>query len=394
MKNGVTTSSKGSIVLERGDSFSPAITTRSAPTYHEWMSCERSGKRAKPARLSPRWGTSSTCFVAKVNLLQVGRYGNRGNWYPNYWKGYRLYDSWECENQWNTHPRGSYLIGTQELNSLIQNKIREKIMAGKAQAAVDIIQLGKTKDMMASAGTTLLHAFRALRGGRPMQRFVRDMNRTGFRSAAGKAWLQFIYGWVPTVGSIFEITEILAKNFSKGSIVTGSVSASLSKMKSGLIPGFGTYDAVCNAKAKGRYEYTVKDPKLLQLSHLGFTNPLSIAWEVLPWSFVLDWFVDVGGYINRMDFALGLSDVYWQYSCKKTGNVFNTYTSTPLAHKLDQSCISLVTFSDTYRSSPSNVITNSFKGLKPFTNQATRLTTVAALISQQIDSLKLFKHAR
>lgn len=33
-------------------------------------------------------------------------------------------------------------------------------------------------------------------------------------------------------------------------------------------------------------------------------NPLSIAWELMPWSFVADWFLDIGGYLRNMETAL------------------------------------------------------------------------------------------
>lgn len=42
------------------------------------------------------------------------------------------------------------------------------------------------------------------------------------------------------------------------------------------------------------------------LSQLGLTNPLLIAWELVPWSFVIDWFIPVGNYISSLDATLGL----------------------------------------------------------------------------------------
>jgi hypothetical protein len=31
---------------------------------------------------------------------------------------------------------------------------------------------------------------------------------------------------------------------------------------------------------------------------LGLADPLSVAWELTPWSFVVDWFLPVGDYLN------------------------------------------------------------------------------------------------
>lgn len=42
------------------------------------------------------------------------------------------------------------------------------------------------------------------------------------------------------------------------------------------------------------------------LSQLGLINPLEIAWEVMPWSFVVDWFLPVQTWIESMSSQTGL----------------------------------------------------------------------------------------
>lgn len=36
-------------------------------------------------------------------------------------------------------------------------------------------------------------------------------------------------------------------------------------------------------------------------ARFGLVNPLEVAWELLPFSFVADWFLPIGGYLNAMD---------------------------------------------------------------------------------------------
>jgi hypothetical protein len=38
---------------------------------------------------------------------------------------------------------------------------------------------------------------------------------------------------------------------------------------------------------------------------LGLTNPASLAWELLPWSFVFDWALPIGDYVNSWDAMIG-----------------------------------------------------------------------------------------
>lgn len=53
--------------------------------------------------------------------------------------------------------------------------------------------------------------------------------------------------------------------------------------------------------------YECDNPVWKSLSSLGITNPASTAYELLPFSFLLDWFLPVGNYLSAMDAAIGWS---------------------------------------------------------------------------------------
>jgi hypothetical protein len=42
-------------------------------------------------------------------------------------------------------------------------------------------------------------------------------------------------------------------------------------------------------------------------AQLGLIDPLEVAWEVLPWSFVVDWFLPVGNWLQTLSATAGLS---------------------------------------------------------------------------------------
>lgn len=59
-------------------------------------------------------------------------------------------------------------------------------------------------------------------------------------------------------------------------------------------------------------------------------NPISMAWETLPYSFVVDWFVDIGGYLrnletallSRNDFVSGYVSTFRRYeACSRVENL-------------------------------------------------------------------------
>jgi hypothetical protein len=49
----------------------------------------------------------------------------------------------------------------------------------------------------------------------------------------------------------------------------------------------------------------VRDHELFDKGRLTPLNPASLLWELLPCSFVADWFVDIGGYLQNLESAMG-----------------------------------------------------------------------------------------
>lgn len=51
---------------------------------------------------------------------------------------------------------------------------------------------------------------------------------------------------------------------------------------------------------------------------LGITNPLATAWELIPYSFVLDWVIGVGEYLNNLDALVGIEECIIRSGYKHT----------------------------------------------------------------------------
>lgn len=70
-------------------------------------------------------------------------------------------------------------------------------------------------------------------------------------------------------------------------------------------------------------EFEIENAMLKTLYEYGLTNPLEIAWEMTPWSFVVDWFLPIGAWIR--DVSSPRSLLYKQGS--KTTTITSTVTS-------------------------------------------------------------------
>lgn len=70
-----------------------------------------------------------------------------------------------------------------------------------------------------------------------------------------------------------------------------------------VISGVGSVEHISTGR-KGafvRLDMTPNVQFLSALGSLGLTNPLDVAWEVLPFSFVVDWFIPIGNWLNVLD---------------------------------------------------------------------------------------------
>lgn len=72
----------------------------------------------------------------------------------------------------------------------------------------------------------------------------------------------------------------------------------------------------------------MSNPELFALASLGLLNPASLAWELVPLSFVVDWIVPVGPFLEAMTAGVGieLSHAYRKEYTKSNFTMFWTYT--------------------------------------------------------------------
>lgn len=133
-------------------------------------------------------------------------------------------------------------------------------------------------------------------------------------------FLEYSYGWLPLLadikGSIDEYDSMYKSPLpfvtGKGGMsheewYTTSSQNSASPATPSHFPHIANFEVKKRQSAKVRIDYVVGDKALADLSRLGLLNPLEVAWDLVPYSFVIDWFVPVSGYIQAFTADAGLS---------------------------------------------------------------------------------------
>lgn len=255
---------------------------------------------------------SSTIFrgeFVRRGPLHTGSYG----YFPDFYGQYPY-----SGNGWLSTPPAH---GVKSWNRAYQ-KFKDEIVGESSQIGTFAAERKEAFGMVANRVIGLRNAYKALRRG-DFRQFLKMLSvdpkrkhRSKLRSAASEAsglWLEYWFGWSPTVNDLFLLSEVLAHKpisqpyhaASKTTLpdAVGSASNTSSFME---ITESGFY--ICKTGAKVR----VINPDELILQQMGLLNPLSIAWEVVPFSFVVDWFTKFGDVISTCtDFAgLELTDAY------------------------------------------------------------------------------------
>jgi len=222
------------------------------------------------------------------------------------------------------------------LSSLTLNRAREKFMAKANQRvslAVDILQRKEAYDMITRRVTQaakVINDVRKLRFGDA----IRDLGLkkpADWRSVprtAGGWWLEYSYGWKPLVQDIHDAAAVLSSPQDDLWIQESSTQPYREVFQADVGPPNNAgihYQNVNVGKVFARVGATVSvtNPNLQALKNAGLTNPLTWAWEVIPFSFVVDWFYGVGDFLESLDDTVGLQvrDGFYTTGWKGTSQV-------------------------------------------------------------------------
>lgn len=191
-----------------------------------------------------------------------------------------------------------------------------------------LVTLAEGRDTVAMIGQTtskLYSAYKSLRRGKfsdfattlfpTDSSVVRSRLKRNWRRSRSKnrkqfaedAWLEYHYGWVPLLIDIDDGARYLANLLhDRRQLLT--VSGEGRKFFSETNDN-GSVKTTSFGSVRCKYcaSYEISDPALFRASSAGLTNPASVVWELIPFSFVADWFVNVGGMLELFDVEVGLT---------------------------------------------------------------------------------------
>lgn len=197
--------------------------------------------------------------------------------------------------------------------------------------------LNKVSDMKVNIGTALAESGKTLsqltRIALKIWAVLRKIRHGDFRGAAAllgmrgyqwrnakyqshrwsDMWLQIQYGLLPLLLDAFGIQEALKRGLREKDHIfhaSRTISEEINPIEFSGDPS--EYLSMVVGGSAGRlyqrkYFFQIFSSELDLFNNLGLTNPLAIAWEVVPFSFVVDWFLPIGNFLSALTAPIGVT---------------------------------------------------------------------------------------
>lgn len=200
-----------------------------------------------------------------------------------------------------------------------QTKLRLAIKDQKTNLAQSLAEYKQTQNMFLSNAKAIADSFRSLkRGNVPGAMKALGLKPKQLRGTISNRWLELRYGWVPLLQDLHGSVEELQTAFNRPWFRRIKVRDKTENRQVGSVPG-----PIPEIKISYDYQHIESAQAVAYVrgnppteTRLGFTNPANLAWELLPYSFVVDWFIPIGDWLNAMDAERGTTGCYGTVTTK------------------------------------------------------------------------------
>lgn len=120
-------------------------------------------------------------------------------------------------------------------------------------------------------------------------------------------FLEGNFGWLPLVTDIYQAIKVMTDDVPEGWISGIATEQKKINVHSGYYPPNGSllsFEGTLKFRVKQTCMVQVTNPNVWLANKLGVINPALVAWDLVPWSFVINWFANISQVLGSItDFA-------------------------------------------------------------------------------------------
>lgn len=224
------------------------------------------------------------------------------------------------------------------LQGTVTNRLLDKVRDQDIDLGVAMGEYRETASFFATSCVRIAKSYRSFRRGRVSEALSTLTGRKNNKwrdipGVASDAWLAYSYALRPLLSDIHGAAKALSKR-NKFVDVAVVRSTNLFDFRDKFVtaPSSWAYTAemMGEVRTRGEIRFRVSNPLYRIFDQVGLTNPLSIAWELVPFSFVVDWLLPIGKTLANVVPPQGVDFVDGWVSQKTSGSSFcSTNLPTP-----------------------------------------------------------------
>lgn len=232
------------------------------------------------------------------------------------------------------------------LLTTVRNSVLKQAAGQTFNAALFLAEASKTLNLLTTNASKIYRSFREIKTGRLMGRPLKETIRRACnaigvvnskkwdpKASRASQWIEYRYGVETLMMDVRDAAEYAASKMSdqperyKWRSSKSASSDAITDYPSGWGQFLGVYQSdilwdpkrvvqtVTTAQAWLEAELEVSGYRSMQ--QLGFANPIGLAWELIPLSFVADWAFNIGSYLDLQTSLWGLKVLDAGYSLKR-----------------------------------------------------------------------------
>lgn len=204
--------------------------------------------------------------------------------------------------------------------------IADKARGHSFNAGVFAAEFNQTLDLVGDRSKRVLDFLRYASRGRFLKA-VRALNVPGLvKRGKAKSVADFVlemrYGWLPLLGDIYEGMRFVESKTREPRTLTFKSSKTVV-----VANNSSTSPSRTPMHVKGKFTrryIVVMTEQLSTARSLGLLNPAAVLWEKLPWSFVADWFIPIGTYLDVIGVIPHMKSSWRQTDFGRAGGFANS----------------------------------------------------------------------
>lgn len=217
-----------------------------------------------------------------------------------------------------------YSLPSLELSSKVYNKALSRVndsVRGSLDVSIDLLQSKQAIRMFNVLATARSIVSIVSRPGVAIPRALRKYDRliSGTWKAmdktsriAANSLLEWKYGWKPLLSTVFDASlELKRASLSNVATVRGSASDQATTVADSTVSMYYNglpVQIITTETHKCRVVLTISNQGSTSLARWTSLNPVSIGYELVPFSFVVDYFLNIGGYLRDLETSIAYAN--------------------------------------------------------------------------------------